>query len=110
MPETIPSFRSSNPGLPRYPNTVSAQPTTQGRPASLPSDHFERRSQGDRTVNPEPRWSLVSTLLVVIGLLIGTGIALGGAYVAIGIGIGYLTVALTSFVWQDLVRIWRADS
>jgi hypothetical protein len=109
MPESIPSFRPSNPGLPRYPNTPSAQPTTQGRPANLPLDVFERQTRQEWTSTPEPRWTLVSVMLVVIGLLIGAGLAYGGPLTAVGLGIGYLTVALVHLVWPDLERIWKAN-
>jgi F0F1-type ATP synthase membrane subunit c/vacuolar-type H+-ATPase subunit K len=48
-------------------------------------------------------------MLVVIGLLIGAGLAYGGPLTAVGLGIGYLTVALVHLVWPDLERIWKAN-
>lgn len=110
MPESIPPFRPSPSGLPRYPNTPSAQPTTQGRPANIPFDVFERQNRPERAQQPEPRWTLVSIMLVLIGLLIGGGLAYGGPLTAVGLGIGYLTVALVHLVWPDLERIWKATA
>ena len=110
MAESIPPFRASNPGLPRYPNTPSAQPTRQGRPANLPSDVFAFQNRPIGARSSEPRWTLVAITLILIGLLIGAGLAFGGAFAAVGLGIGYLTVALVFLVWPDLVRIWRANA
>ena len=109
MPESIPPFRPSTPGLPRYPNTPSAQPTRQGRPANLPSDVFDFKNRTTGSRQQEPRWTLVAITLILIGLLIGAGLAFGGAFAAVGLGIGYLTVALVHLVWPDLVRIWKAN-
>lgn len=108
MSNTIGYPQSSRHRLPQPPQPRARQASTV-----QVSDESVRRMRGDRMqlrktqAMPQPKWEGIVAALLIVALTIGLGVALGGASVAIGIGIGWLSIALVALVWHDLGLVYH---
>lgn len=105
MPEMV-GF--SQPQRHARPQLTPGNPRAKREAAPSDSQEAARRMYGDRMrirktqAMPQPKWGWLVATLLGIALALGIGVALGGGLVAVGIGLGWLSVALVALIWHDL--------